>query len=208
MARTHGHYGTPTYRSWQKMLGRCTDTSNNRYERYGGRGIMVHGPWLKFENFLADMGERPSRLHSIDRIDPNGNYEPSNCRWILNAHQSKTRATNHYVTHAGETMTLADWGRRIGIKGHSICRRLRNGWSVEDALTLPAAPGKLSGPPGNSRTVTYNGRTQTLAQWAREIGVDRVTLWQRIYKYNWPLSRAIGEPTRGWCPGRPRSSIG
>ena len=208
MPQTHGHTGSPTYRCWAKMLSRCRDERNNRYARYGGRGIKVYGPWLRFENFLADMGERPSKLHTIDRIDSNGDYETSNCQWLLNIHQSKTRATNHYITFNGKTQTAADWGREIGIKGWSVIRRIDSGWSLEDALTKPAGATLVGKRPGNSVTVTFRGQTKDLAVWAKELGIGRVTLWQRIYKYGWPIERAITEPARGWAPGKPRPSGG
>lgn len=87
----HGWSRTPTYKTWSSMLGRCRDPQNASYARYGAKGVKVCERWLTFENFLADMGERPSLDHQIDRRDPAGDYTPENCRWLTRAENNARR---------------------------------------------------------------------------------------------------------------------
>ena len=105
MFRKHSGCFTLTYSSWASLKARCSNPSYRHYSDYGGRGIKVCNRWLGehgFENFLADMGERPTSQHSIDRIDVNGNYEPSNCRWATSVVQANNKRNNIIIEHNGE----------------------------------------------------------------------------------------------------------
>ena len=99
--RTHGMTGTPTYSSWVSMFTRCENPNSKSFLNYGGRGIKVCERWKSFENFFADMGEKPVKGMSIDRLDVNGNYEPGNCEWSTPTKQArntrKTRLTPSIV---------------------------------------------------------------------------------------------------------------
>jgi hypothetical protein len=128
---------TCEYSIWQAMVQRCTNPNNKGYLKYGGRGIGVCDRWREYENFLADMGRRPSDSHSLDRINNDKGYEPSNCRWATLIEQANNTRTNKHLTFRGRTQTVADWAREIGIKQNTLVGRIRKGWSVEKALTAP-----------------------------------------------------------------------
>lgn len=116
------------------MWLRCTRPSQVGYKNYGGRGVKVCKRWEKFEAFLADMGERPEGL-SLERIDNDGNYEPSNCRWATRKEQGNNSRKNRHLTWKGETKTLSEWARLTGIASPTIrCRIDRYGWTVARAL--------------------------------------------------------------------------
>ena len=134
---THGLTKSSTWQSWRSMRKRCTYKTDPEYRNYGGRGIEVCERWLNsFEAFLEDMGESPEG-YTIERDDPNGNYEPGNCRWATRLEQSRNRRVNRYVEYNNERLCLAEWGERIGLSGSAIGSRLDRGWSVEEALTKP-----------------------------------------------------------------------
>jgi predicted Zn-ribbon and HTH transcriptional regulator len=116
------------------MIQRCTNPNNNGYGTYGGRGIKVCDDWRRFKNFLRDMGVRPDGL-SIDRIDSNGNYEPSNCRWSTNKEQGTNKSSNTFIEYQGVTKTITDWAAHIGVKPITLNQRLIRGWTIERVLT-------------------------------------------------------------------------
>lgn len=117
---------TPEYLAWINMKCRCYDENDDSYKNYGERGIIVCDRWLNsYKNFLEDMGRRPSNLHSLERKDNDGIYEPSNCKWATQGVQSRNRRTNVWLEHDGQRMILLDWAHKWGIKYQVIERMLK-----------------------------------------------------------------------------------
>lgn len=135
--RTHGGTGTPEFRIWSSMHRRCNDPAHPSYADYGGRGIQVCQKWKDFAAFRDDMGPRPTPNHQIERVDNNEGYGPDNCVWATRIAQSNNRRSSRRLTLNGETLTMAQWERRQGLKPGAIFRRLQQGWSPEDAITRP-----------------------------------------------------------------------
>jgi len=138
---THGMTDHPTHYVWVAMLQRCENPSDKAYKNYGGRGITVCAEWHNAEKFINwALASGWEKGLSIDRIDNDGNYEPSNCRWATRKEQQRNRR--------------------------------------------------------NNRLIVFNGKTQCLADWAEEVGMDFATLWHRLYHFHWPIERAFTEPAR------------
>lgn len=117
---------TPEYRAWMHMKARCYNPNVYNYPNYGGRGIIVCERWLNsYENFILDMGFRPTIKHSIDRIDSNGNYEPSNCKWSTTHEQSRNLRTNHWIDYDGKKLILSDWAIYLGTTASNLHRILK-----------------------------------------------------------------------------------
>lgn len=108
---THGMTNSPEFQSWTAMRKRCRYSKHPKYHRYGGRGIGICPEWSSFEVFYADMGPRPEGT-SLDRIDLDGNYEPSNCRWVAIQEQSQNRETVKRAIAAGTSRTFYPDGTR------------------------------------------------------------------------------------------------
>lgn len=127
------------YWIWKTMVRRTTTAKEtaNCYKHYRGRGIKVCERWRSFENFLADMGDRPSDDHSIDRIDNDGDYCPENCRWATWKEQARNRRSAKMITYGGETHCLTDWAERLGISSMVLFKRIELGWTPERAFTTP-----------------------------------------------------------------------
>lgn len=134
--RTHGMSETSTYKTWGQMKVRCTDKSNPNFKDYGGRGITICQRWMSFENFLADMGERPAGM-SIGRIKNSLGYYKNNCRWETATQQACNRRTNATFTFNGETKCISEFSRQYNIPQGVLWYRLNAGWPIEKALTQP-----------------------------------------------------------------------
>lgn len=239
--RKHGKWNTPEYKAWQSMRQRCNNPKDANYFRYGGRGIKVCTRWEEsFERFYEDMGPRPSRRHSVGRIDNSGPYSARNCRWETPGQQQVNKRSNRLLTINGESKCISEWSQISGTHHATICGRLRRGLSHEEAvfgkgkfqylefngkkLTIAEWARELGmheatlrgrirrGYPvervlstekdvivnkrSNTIYLTYNGKTQSLVDWAKELGVSRDSLANRHYR-NWPVHRILGKPE---CP--------
>lgn len=128
------------YRSWQHMITRCEDPANKHFSNYGGRGIRVCVEWrVSFETFLRDLGPKPTSLHTLDRVDSDGNYEPGNCRWATRREQQRNRRVNVRLTLDGVTRCAEEWAEISGVQAKAIVWRFRHGWPVRDAIyTAPS----------------------------------------------------------------------
>jgi len=131
----HGYSNSHTYNTWHLMLQRCNNLMHTAYKNYGGRGIRVCEAWLKFENFLQDMGERPEGM-SLDRIDNDGDYCKENCRWITQGEQMRNTRRNITITIDNVTKCLKEWCEFYQLSYHKVYDRLYHGWTPEEALEL------------------------------------------------------------------------
>lgn len=122
---------TPEYKSWAAMWRRCTNPANKDFHHYGGRGISVSEDWKSFPKFLEDMGHRPSKLHSLDRINNDMGYSKDNCRWASKCEQSNNRRDTRMIEYQGERLSLTEWAKKTGIRRTTLSSRYAAGWSPE-----------------------------------------------------------------------------
>jgi lambda repressor-like predicted transcriptional regulator len=135
---THGLCRSAEYGVWKTMKRRCLPLGIALTKYHGDRGIRVCDRWQHFENFLADMGPRPAG-HSIDRINNDGNYEPSNCRWVTKKSQTGNRKNTIFVEFEGQQTTLAELAARFGISYNTFAGRFYRGWPVAEIVAQGAA---------------------------------------------------------------------
>lgn len=134
---THGDSRSDEYTAWQHMIGRCLNNKNKSYSYYGGRGIRVVNEWIGrdgYSRFLSDMGRRPGKYFSLDRIDVNGDYCKANCRWATKSQQSNNTRSNVRITDGTKIATLAEWCRELGVPYFKATTRFHRGCSADDIL--------------------------------------------------------------------------
>lgn len=135
---TVGHKHTTEYNIWCLMRKRCGNENDGAYARYGGRGIQVCDRWqYSFINFLSDMGYRPSKLYSLERVNNNGNYCPENCIWATAKVQGRNKRNTIKITHNSITLPLVEWAERLKISSQLVRQRIYNGSTHSEALTMP-----------------------------------------------------------------------
>ena len=145
--KTHGQSGTPkqrtrAYKAWLYMRDRCKNTKSPKYKYYGGKGVKISNEWQSFENFFRDMGH-PKEGMTLDRIDVNGNYEVSNCRWATMMEQGKNKTNNMHLSIGNEKIHLAEAARRFPVKMQTIWARIKkHGWTDRQAVGLDPKPNR------------------------------------------------------------------
>lgn len=144
----HGHAKSsnrrPEYNVFKTMHARCYNPNSHKYARYGGEGIIVEECWHYYENFYADMGDRPSPIHQIERRENKGNYGPDNCYWATPTEQARNRRSNRLITINGETHCVAEWAEISGtVSQYTLLYRINAGWP-ESKLLIPTRKGNTN----------------------------------------------------------------
>lgn len=189
----HGFSRTPEYKAWIGLIDRCTNPSNQAYKHYGDRGIGVCERWIKFDNFFEDMGERPSKKHSLDRIDNSMGYSMENCRWATSKTQNRNKRGNHLITFDGQTKSVTEWAEEIGINRHVLYARINtHAWDIKDALSIPAgkACNWLGTEHKDVKKYFFNGESKSLSRWSKDLGINKATIFSRI-KRGWTIDRTL-----------------
>ena len=140
---THGMTKTRIYKRWTGIKNRCQNPHSKDYKNYGGRGISVCDEWqefIPFYDWAVSNGYRDDL--TIDRIDVNGNYEPSNCRWVTTKEQNGNKSDTHHISYKGETLTIPLWCEKFGLNYQTMVSRLHRGWSMERIESTPARRSK------------------------------------------------------------------
>lgn len=189
---THGETKTRLYSIWRGIKNRCYNKSDPAYDRYGGRGISVCDEWRssykEFREWSLSHGYNDNL--TIDRIDVNGNYEPSNCRWADAFVQANNRTNNHLVEFEGKEMTLSELANMLKMPYNTISNRINHlGYSVEDCSKIPIGDSKKG-----LHIIEYDGASMSMSDWARKIGVSLSTLSNRINKRKWSIEKALTTP--------------
>jgi hypothetical protein len=176
-------FKTREYYSWSSMKQRCLNPKNHAWERYGGRGIKVCDRWLKFSNFLDDIGEIPDG-HTIDRIDNDGDYTPENVKMSTTAEQNINRSNALIVEFDGLSKTLKSWSEHTGIPYATLHYRMHVAkWPVEKALTTPVRK--------TSRVLEMNGESHSVSEWSKITGINATTITARLNRFGWSVEKAL-----------------
>lgn len=176
------------YRIYKSMKQRCYNPNASNYKIYGNKGIRICDEWLNdYDSFCEwSLSHGYNDSLSIDRINNDGNYEPSNCRWADRYTQQRNTTRNKYLTINNETKTVTEWCDIFCINLHTYYGRLREGW--DEILAL-----KIQSKGKRNLDFEYNGIKKSIPQWAKEFGMNPTTLKYRLFA-GWSIEKALNEP--------------
>lgn len=184
---THGLSHLKEYGIWKAMKDRCINSNNPSYFRYGGRGISYCERWEDVNNFIEDMGLRPSEFHTLERKDNNGNYEKDNCYWATRKEQARNFRFNNILEYNGEKRCVSEWAEILGIHRDAIFYRLKRGYTTEQALT--------GFKQHKGERINFNGEILSIKAVERKLGVAYGTIRHRI-KAGYSIQEAVNLPYR------------
>lgn len=192
-ASYNGESNTRLYRCYKSMLYRCNDSNCKDYIYYGKRGITVCDSWNESFNSFKDwaLTNGYSDSLTLDRIDVDGDYEPSNCRWVgwetqvINRRDDSIITHNLSITYNGCTKTLKDWSKELNIKYSVLRDRYKKGWSVDKMFSTPVRKRNIY--------LEYNGITDTVNNWAHRFCLPESTFKNRLYRCNYDLYKVVNK---------------
>jgi DNA-binding transcriptional regulator YhcF (GntR family) len=168
---SHGDSNSAEYAVWVNMRQRCFNVNSTGYAHYGGRGIQVCERWSDYRNFIADMGRRPSPEHTIERLDVNGNYEPSNCTWATRKEQANNRTNNVRFKVGDQEFTTAQLASQLNVVRSTIENRFKRGLNLDEVIEAGEH---------QSEKFSYKGDLLTIRELAQIAGVSYHTLYKRL----------------------------
>jgi hypothetical protein len=173
----HGMKGTRLYKIWDSMKQRCFNANNEYYYRYGGRGITISDEWLGkcgFNNFMEwSYANGYNENLTIDRKDNDGNYEPSNCRWVSMKIQANNKSINKLIEYKGITKTLSQWAEEFDIPYVTFVKRIDSGWDIERALKEEVTQKR-------KKIININGKNYTYEELSKITGYAYKTLFKKL----------------------------
>ncbi len=185
----HGKSRTRAYRSWEGMLRRCYKSSDSGYARYGAKGIQVCAQWRdSFSAFLRDMGDPPTKEHTIDRVNNQGNYTPENCRWATKKQQACNTTAAVLITFDGITDSISGWARRIRVSHNRISNRLKQHLPLDEVLSTENMTTTLTKEKVKEIRKYFNhckGVFGSVKQTAEYFGIGYACCWSIVRNKNW-----------------------
>lgn len=183
----HGMRYSISYTTWNEMKRRCYQLQYEGYKNYGGRGIRVCNRWRNsFLAFIEDMGERPNRSMTIERINNNLGYYASNCKWATKAEQSRNTRKNINFTYEGISMCRYDWELKAGLPKGAILNRMNRGWTFKESYLTPLGSMKI-------KYITYKGITLSRTAWNKKAGLPKRLIAKRMDR-GWTFEEAYLTP--------------
>lgn len=185
--RSRSYFKTPLYWAWNHMKDRCRNPNGKDWPNYGGRGITVCERWTSFDNFVEDMADDwVSGVSTLERIDSNGNYEPSNVRWATKSEQGSNTSRVKRIEYRGRTQNVSAWIRELGIARSAVYAHVRDGKTYPEAFDAVLGSREHIG----AAKITFNGESLTAVEWAERLGLNASTIHARMRK-SWPVEKVL-----------------